>query len=291
MTTISQLTTLYSKKIDYLDIEIIIANSLAKTREFVLAHPEQQITAKQELAIKKLLERRLRRESIAHILGRKEFYGLDFMVNKYTLVPRPETELIVEQAIELLRSMLRNNINVIDIGTGSGCIITAITHAMEQEKSNNIKYYGSDISAEALKVAKKNAKLNGVKIKFLKSNLLSAFLNPKITKLKDNQLIITANLPYLSKEIYNSSSVDVKKYEPKSALYSPEEGLQHYRKLLEKLKQLLATCHLSLVTCFFEISPEQKVPITKLIKNILPTAQIEFSKDLAGKWRICKISI
>ena len=104
-------------------------------------------------------------------------------------------------------------------------------------------------------------------------------------------MIIVANLPYLSKEIYASTSIDVKKYEPKSALYSAEEGLAHYKKLLEQLQDFLVTCTLSHVACFFEISPEQKKPIHKLIRSTLPKARIEFKKDLARKWRVCKISI
>jgi len=104
-------------------------------------------------------------------------------------------------------------------------------------------------------------------------------------------LIILANLPYLSKEIYSSVPADVKKYEPKSALYSPEAGLSHYHKLLKQIDIISKNYELKHIICIFEISPEQKQPIAKLIKIIFPYAKITFAKDLARKWRVCKIKI
>jgi len=200
-------------------------------------------------------------------------------------VPRPETEMMVEQTLGLLRNMPRDTF-VIDIGTGSGNIIISIT---KNATRTDYKFYATDISEGALKIAKRNAKNHGVdkKVKFIESNLLSAFIQNKKHIAQNANLIITANLPYLSKEIYNSAPIDVKKFEPKSALYSPEQGLQHYRKLLEQLQKIPS----STKTILLEISPEQKQPLTKLIKTILPTAKISFTKDLAGKWRICNIKI
>ncbi len=302
MLTIKKLTSQYSKKIDFLDIEIIIANSLAKTREFVLANPDYELSATQNKKIVLLLERRMKQEPIAHITRHKEFYGLNFIINKHTLVPRPETELMVEQAIHESRIMNKKSCTIIDVGTGSGCIIVAIAHTLEhgacdiaqdtdQCQPSKIKYYATDISSEALKVAKKNARSHDTKVRFLHGDLLLPAL-PKLNakKLMPRKLILTANLPYLSKEIYDSAPVDVKKYEPKSALYSAEAGLAHYRKLLKQIKNLVDGRKLS-ITAFFEISPEQKTPIIKLVSGILPSAKIETIKDLTGRWRICKISI
>jgi release factor glutamine methyltransferase len=285
--TIAEITNKYKGKLDYLDREILIAHSLGKTREFVLTYPDQAITKIQETKIKKNIARRLTGEPVAYILGHKEFYGLNFIVNKHTLVPRPETELMIEEVLQLLRSTLRSSITVIDIGTGSGCIITSIAH----ESKTETNFYAMDISKDALTVAKKNAKQNGVdkKIKFLHGNLLEPFLKTKNSK--SGRLIITANLPYLSREIYNGAPVDVKKFEPKSALYSAEAGLAHYRELLSQIKQLHADKDKLSIICYFEISPEQKTSLTKLIRSIFRNAKIEFKKDLANKWRICKINI
>ena len=284
--TIFEIISKYKGKLDYLDIEIIIANSLAKTREFVLTYPEFKISKTKLERIEINIKRRLKGEPIAYIIGRKEFYGLNFIVNKSTLIPRPETEMIVE--------LVKNEINktesaadIIDIGTGSGCIIISV--ASTTNSKSKLSFYGSDISKEALLVAKKNAKANGAnkKIKFLHGNLLQPFLNNK--KLISKKIIITANLPYLSRNIYQSAPIDVKKFEPKSALYSSENGLQHYRKLLQQTISLKNKENEIII--LLEISPEQKTLLTKIIKSITPLAEIEFKKDLAKKWRLCKIEI
>lgn len=299
MKKISDIQKEYAGKLDPLDFELLTAHTLKKSREFVLAHPEYLVTSNQSSVISKIITRRIQGEPVAYILGHKEFYGLDFLVNKHTLVPRPETELMVEQALAEASSATSNQSSVIliDIGTGSGNIMVSITHSMEHgassmEQKNNIRYFAIDISKDALFVAKKNAKKHGVdkKIEFSHGDLLSP-LKRKCSMLHiPGSMIITANLPYLSKEIYESAPLDVKKYEPKSALYSSKAGLDHYKKLLKQTKAP-PFCQQSSVTAFLEISPEQKQPITKLIKSIHPQAKTEFSKDLAGKWRICKISI
>ncbi len=299
--TIKEIIKKYSNKLDRLDLELILAHSLGKTREFVLTYPEKTVTSQQSAVSNKLIERRISGEPIAYITEHKEFYGLDFFVNKHTLVPRPETEMLVEQALNETWRMEHGTKNtyIIDVGTGSGCVITAIANSMERgawsmEQKKSTQYYATDISEEALKVAKKNAKLNGVekKIKFLHGNLLAPLLSNSCSMFHvPCSMVIVANLPYLSKEIYQSAPVDVKKYEPKTALFSPEQGLQHYRKLLEQVKKSLVLCSMFHVLCFLEISPEQKKLIIPVIRNIFPKAKIEFKKDLAGKWRVCGIEI
>lgn len=294
---ISDIFKYYSPKVNYLDLEILIANSLGKTREFVLTHPEYEIPSLKNKNLKIKISRRMRGEPIAYLLGHKEFYGLDFLVNKYTLVPRPETELMVDSSLDLLRNKLRNT-SVIDIGTGSGCIITAIAHQLrhatcDMQEARNLNFYAIDISKEALKIAKKNARFHNLdkEIKFMHGDLLTPLIQNTRYKIQDTNLFITANLPYLSKEIFSTAPVDVKKYEPKTALYSAKAGLAHYEKLLKQLKKLRVTSYELRVTILLEISPEQKKPIEKLIKSIHPKAKIEFSKDLAGKWRLCKVNL
>lgn len=303
--TIQEITRKYKGKIDQLDLEILIAHSLGKTREFVLTYEDYEMPTLRIENLKLKISRRIKGEPIAYITGHKEFYGLDFIVNKYTLVPRPETELLVDSIINNQKTISNKNTCVVDVGTGSGCIITSIAKALKRgkwkvERADEIKYFAIDVSAEALKVAKKNAKLNGVekKIKFLQGNLLLPFFvelknlkAKKLMKMMPEKLIIVANLPYLSKEIYQSAPIDVKKFEPKTALYSSENGLAHYRKLFEQINDLLITGYQLPINIFLEISPEQKKAIAKTIKNIFPSAKIEFKKDLAGKWRTCKIEL
>ncbi|HRY82234.1 MAG TPA: peptide chain release factor N(5)-glutamine methyltransferase [Candidatus Moranbacteria bacterium] len=279
----------YSSKLDSLDLELIIAHALKKSREFILAHPEYNLNKKQEERIKKYVKRRLKHEPIAYILGQKEFYGLDFKVNKHVLIPRPETEHLVEEVLKISPK----NSTIIDLGTGSGNIIISLAKNL---KTRN-KFIGIDISKKALCVAEYNAKKNKVdkKIKFIQSDLLNYFFT-KSQKLKANKLIIVANLPYLSEIIYSKTSPDVKNFEPKSALLSGIDGLNHYEKLFRQIKKLEAKSYppageAGKLKAILEISPEQKQKISKLIKKYFPKAKVEFQKDLAGKWRVASFEI
>src|SRR6185369_16163043 len=160
--TIAQIIKDYKDKLDYLDIEILIASSLGKTREFVLTYPEYKITSHQSSVISKLMERRISGEPVAYLVGHKEFFGLDFIVNKHTLVPRPETEMMVEEALsELQAENRKSKVHIADIGTGSGSIVVSIANQLKSNDSD-MTFYASDISSEALKIARKNAKSNGV---------------------------------------------------------------------------------------------------------------------------------
>lgn len=305
MNTISSLIKKYRSKVDSLDLELIIARVLRKEREFVLAHPEKKITHRQETVIEKLIARRIDHEPLAYILGEKEFYGLKFKVDKNTLIPRPETELLVEEALEIIQSSLATpslakpekfkvqNYIIVDVGTGSGNIIVSLAHNIKHGTWNNVEFYAIDNSRKALGVARRNAKLNRVakNIKFIHGNLLES-LTKKCSMLRAPcSILVVANLPYLSSEIYNSASAEVKKYEPKTALLSEEGGLAHYKKLLKQLRETKQKCSMFHVLCFMEISPEQKVPLVKLIKKLFPKAKPLFEKDLAGKWRICRLEL
>ncbi|MCX6765590.1 MAG: peptide chain release factor N(5)-glutamine methyltransferase [Candidatus Moranbacteria bacterium] len=300
MKTIKDFCINYYKKIDFLDLELIIASVLKKPREFVLAHPDYKISATHNSRLKTLIKRRRRHEPLAYILGRKEFYSLDFKVNKNVLIPRPETELLVDLVLkELKKNKLQvagyglQNI-IIDVGTGSGNIIISLAYNMKHGTYNNINFYGTDISQKALLVAKYNAKKHKVDkhIYFFKSDLLkNKKLINNLTMQQCNNLIVLANLPYLSKEIYSPALKSVRKYEPKSALFSPQNGLGYYAKLLKQLNKLKNECSMLHVTCFMEISHEQKLKISKLIKSCFPASKIKFHKDLASKWRVCEVII
>jgi len=234
---------------------------------------------------------------LAYILGYKEFYGLSFKVTPNTLIPRPETELLVELAIQGT-NIKEQTSNIIDVGTGSGNIIISI--AKNHPEYSGLNYFAVDISNKALQIAKQNAKAHNVskKIKFIHGNLLEPIIGnwklpacPVGREIENSKMIILANLPYLSKEIYSATLPNVKKYEPKSALYSANAGLDHYERLLKQILALSVTSYELRVTILLEISPEQKTKLTKLIKKYLPQAQIDFQKDLAKKWRVCKIEI
>lgn len=297
---IQSLLKKYQGKIDFLDLELIIAHAINKPREFVLAHPEFAIAKNYESRITNYAKRRMKDEPLAYIFGEKEFYGLKFLVNKNVLIPRPETEQIVElvtcnvkRELEFKKTKNENNYVLIDIGTGSGNIIISIIKNLERYglQVADCIFYGIDISNKALAVAKKNAKLNKAdrKIKFLHGNLLEPIKNKLSSVISHRSLIIIANLPYLSRKIYASASKNVRKYEPKTALLSQKEGLAHYEELLKQIRSSVIG-HQSSVICFLEISPEQKIKISKMVKKYFPESKIIFHQDLAGKWRICEIN-
>jgi release factor glutamine methyltransferase len=303
MSSISEIKKNFYKKTGALDLELIISAVIKKPREFILAHPEYKLIKNYELKITNYLRRRINGEPLAYILGNKEFYGLKFKVDKNVLIPRPETEMMVEEAINLIKQKnkktKKQNLIFIDVGTGSGCIIVTLAKFLSNYKLKikNYELIGIDISKSALKIARQNAKLHKVdkKIKFIKGGLLEPILKNKklitclpVGKVDNCKLIIAANLPYLSPKIYASADIGVKKYEPESALLSANHGLAHYEELLRQIKKYRFMFH---VSCFMEISPEQKPRLTKIIKKYLPKAKIEFKKDLAGKWRVCKFEV
>jgi release factor glutamine methyltransferase len=322
MLTIKDILEKYNKKIDHLDLELIISRAIEKPREFVLAHPESIVRRAQESKIKRFIKRRENNEPLAYILENKEFYGLNFKVNKYTLIPRPETELLVELATKNIlqttnypaESRPRQSggklQTILDVGTGSGNIIISMANLMEHKTWNikqekiNINYFATDISKSALKIAKYNARKNNVakKIKFIQGNLLTPIIkNKKYFMFHVScSMIIVANLPYLSKNIYSKTSPDVKNFEPKSALLSSNNGLFHYEKLFKQIGILKtknqklppkADPPLAEKTVFLEFSPEQKKPLEKMILGTFPGAKMKFHKDLAHKWRVAEFSL
>jgi len=287
-----------------LDAEILLSSALKKTKEFIYAHPENEISKIQETRYKKLISKRVKGEPVAYITGHKEFYGLKFFVNKNVLIPRPETELMVDEVISEYKASNCQDILFIDVGTGSGCILIAILKKLStnlssrcKSGSRKIEMHGIDISKKALQVARQNAKLHNLsnKIKFIKSSLLSFYhkidslLLGKLGVRNDKQIVITANLPYLSEKIYQKNYQNLK-YESRNALLAGKDGLKHYRKLLKQIHSLVT--HYTLpITLFLEISPEQKNKIKKIIKKNLPKAEIKFKKDLAGLNRLVVIKL
>jgi len=285
--TIQTILVKHRKKIASLDLELLIAHEIKKTREFILAHPEFKLSKIQLAQLESKISRRINTEPLAHIVGHKEFYGLDFKINQHTLIPRPETELLIEEVLKTIPKINFAKLNLIDIGTGSGNIIISLAKNLNDAKIN---YFGTDISDDALKIAKYNAKKHEQeKIKFIKSDLLKSILKNKKYFSVENKIILVANLPYLSKKIYSTTTSNVKNFEPKSALYSSELGLNHYRKLFEQIKKQANKSNIHSV--FLEFSPEQKKTLNILVKKMLPLAKIRFQKDLAEKWRLCVLNL
>lgn len=285
--TIRTLYQLHSK-IPPLDFDLLLSYTVHKPKEFFFAHPEYQLTFWQKLKLYYFLLQYKRGLPISYITHHKEFFGLDFLVTKHTLVPRPDTEIMVEEVIKEIQNQKSKieSFILIDIGTGSGCIPIAI---MKTVNHKNIKPFAIDISKPALRVSKKNAQRHNVEIDFLHGNLLEPILNNLNSKfqIQNSSLIITANLPYLTQEQFDTESSI--QHEPHSALVAEEGGLKLYKELLLQIKEVLAISNLQLTT-FFEIDPSQTSLIISEIKKSLPTAQVKVIPDLGGRDRIVSFS-
>jgi release factor glutamine methyltransferase len=275
-----------SCKLSPLDAEILLSFVLKKPKEYFLAHPEKKLTASQERKFFSFCRRRSMGEPIAYIAGQKEFYGLGFFVDRNVLVPRPETEMLVEAALENIQAAA-----IIDVGTGSGNVIISVAKNIPSAARNKIDFYAADISKKALSVSRKNAKRHGVQesITFVHSDLLDFVLKRKMV-LKKRTLII-ANLPYVSPLFYKKYQKGLH-YEPKTALLSRKNGLEHYIRLFKEIQKMVqSTVCRPPIEMILEISPEQKPILSKIIRSIFPKAKFDFKKDLAGKYRIANIKI
>jgi len=208
-----------------LDSELLLSKILKKNREKILINLDKKICHKSLLKYKELIIRRSQNEPVAYLLKEKEFWSKNFFVSPDTLIPRPETELMVEKLVNIYKE---KKISILDMGTGSGCILVSLLS--ELQKSEGI---GIDISNKALLIAQKNSKRHKVqnKIKFLNKSIDSEF-NQKFD-------LIVSNPPYIkSKEIKNLKE-DIKKYEPRIALDGGNDGLDLIKKVIYKTSYIL----------------------------------------------------
>ena len=208
-----------------LDSEILLSKTLNQSREKILINLNQKINQENILLFKEYIIRRSKNEPIAYITEEKEFWSKKFKVNKHTLIPRPETELLVEKLLDIFKG---KKITILDIGTGSGCII--ITLLLNLKKSFGV---GIDISKNAILMAKKNADRYNLleRIKFLNSSFENIF-----SKKFD---LIVSNPPYIERKDIKNLSEDIKKYEPRKALDGGNDGLDLIKKIIYKSKKIL----------------------------------------------------
>jgi len=276
-----------------LDAEVLLLESLnvgrknKRDRSWMYLNLEgYNLSPEEEKRFKNFVSRREKYEPVAYIIGKKEFYGLDFLVNKNVLIPRPETEMIVTEVLKLIKDS-KDAFTLMDIGTGSGCIpVSILKTAIANSSSNKLgKTYADDISNKALDIAQKNARRHKVKSKI---SFLSMDLEDALEKIRSaKRLIITANLPYVSPENYEKLAANVKSYEPKIALTTKDNGLYHIRRLIRKFAEIKNDTRS--YNIFLEADPKQMKRIASIAKKELPEAYIETVKDLRGKKRIIKI--
>lgn len=256
----------------HFEAEVLLREVLLMTRSQFYIDLERELSEDQVTAYRRLIERRLGAEPTAYIMGRREFYGRVFMVNQNVLVPRPETELLVEKALDIALDYVAPS--VADVGTGCGAI--AITLALEIPEAT---IYATDNSAPALRVARANCRKFDVtdRVFLLRGNLLD------VTPLPVD--IIVANLPYIREaDIPRSGPVSA---EPRMALDGGIDGLEHIRQLCRQAgSKLRPRGHLLL-----EVGQGQAGVVTILLRNLFPSARIETIQDLAGIDRVVSLSL
>ena len=210
-----------------LDSEILLSKVLNKSREQILIRLNQNMKISEVSEFDNFIQRRLHNEPIAYIINEKEFWSKKFKVNKNTLIPRPETELLVENLIKIYKG---KKISLLDVGTGSGCIIISLISEL-----SNSTGVGIDVSTSAIRIAKKNASSHEVenKIKFYNKSIINIY-NCKFD-------LIVSNPPYIDSKNIKNLDDDIKKYEPLIALNGGNDGLDVIKKVIYKAKEILKT--------------------------------------------------
>lgn len=278
-----------------LGAEVLLAHVLGVSRAHLLAHPERILTASEQAAYKRLVSRCAMGEPLFYLIGRREFYGLDFLVDPHVLIPRPETELLVEQALALIASSAITTIA--DIGAGSGCIIITLAVHLSPHLRETACLYATDISAAALAVARANAARHGVadKITFLQGDLLSPLPRPVE--------LIVANLPYVARDEWGELAADanVVEFEPAIALDGGRDGLEVFRRFFDQARShpsrgselaLSATRGQALApggAILLEVGAGQAGAVAALAQAAFPTAYISVARDYAGLDRIVSV--
>ena len=264
-----------------LDAQVLLCFTMHIERSFLYAHSEHQVSPAQAQAYLTLIERRRLHEPIAYITGHKEFYGLDFSVDARVLIPRPETELLVEVALtSISRRLHAGQIPIVaDIGTGSGAI--AVTIAVAEPRLPYI--YACDISADALEVAHTNAKHLQVedRIRFLQGDL--------VAPLPETVDLLLANLPYVGTDEMAGMTEDVLAYEPHQALFSGPDGrdlLQRFCTDVQQSRILNSGGEMVL-----EIGYQQGQMVAQLIRELWPQASVIAHKDYAGFDRLILVRL
>lgn len=253
-----------------LEAQVLLSYVLDCSKTYLWAYPEKAVSPKQEKIFLDLIARRIKGEPIAYITGSKEFWSLDLKVTPDTLIPRSETELLIEIILEKYASQQLANFNVLDLGTGSGAISLAL--ASEQP---NWQIMAVDLSKPALEVAKYNAEKNNIKnINFIESNWFQHI--PSSQKFD----LIVSNPPYIEEQDSHLNQGDLR-FEPKSALASGADGLDDIRKIIINARKFLAPNGLLILEHGYNQAEKiQKIFLENNYHNI------ETHKDLAGLDRV-----
>ncbi|MEZ4664601.1 MAG: peptide chain release factor N(5)-glutamine methyltransferase [Caldilineaceae bacterium] len=268
-----------------LDAQVILAYVLKRERSWLFAHHDHKLCAEEAEEYTELIVRRSHHEPVAYLTRRKEFYGLEFYVDSRVLIPRPETELLVDAVlnqVEMYSEELAvgEHVHVLDVGTGCGAIAAAVAANCPE-----VKVYATDVSPDAIAVARENIKRLDARLQItlLEGDLLSPLAN----KVDMNRVdIMAANLPYINTTDYGALEPDVRNFEPKLALEAGPDGLDTIRRLLVQAPDFLKPGGV----IFLEIGSDQGPAVVGLAHELMPNAAlVDLRQDYNGRDRLVTI--
>ena len=260
-----------------LEAEVLLRHSLGITREGLYARLQEPLEARSEQDYESLTTRRLAHEPTAYIIGHREFFGQEFACSPAALIPRPETELLVETALAWIKRQgsTVEELRAIDVGTGSGVIAVALAAQFPE-----LHIVATDVSAEALRLARRNATAHRVseRIEFVEGSLLEP--------VQGTFDLIIANLPYIPSRTYNTLPPEIREYEPEVALLAGRRGTAANEELLQQARGRLSSGGMLLA----EHAWNQGGALRRAAADHFPTADIEARRDLAGHERILVVT-
>lgn len=255
------------------DAWLLLEYGLGITRQRYYMDMNMSISEEDADIFRALIQKRLKRTPLQYITGHQEFMGMDFVVNEDVLIPRQDTELLVEKTIQAINKLRdkqgqsAKKIRVLDMCTGSGCIAVAIAKLCQ-----DVEVVGADIACESIKVAEQNAKLNGVEVEFVQSDLFQ--------NIKGRFNIIVSNPPYIPTDVITTLETEVRDHEPMRALDGSKDGLKFYELITYAIPQFLEDDGIVL----YEIGHDQGESVSSLLRKFYSCVKVY--KDLAGLDRV-----
>jgi len=256
-----------------LDSELLCAQALGLRRIDLYLQFDRPLDAEELTSIRELVRRRGKGEPVAYITGTREFYGRPFAVTRDVLVPRPDTETLVQRAVEFLRARPGAELRVADLGTGSGCI--AITLAAEVRAA---AVTATDVNAAALDVARANAAALDVDVSFVECSWADS--------LDGGYDLVVSNPPYVTTAEFDAVDRDVRDFEPRGALVGGDDGLDAYRALLASIRE-----HVTAARVMLEVDPRHAEAVAALVGEAFPGATATPVPDLTGRTRVLDIEM
>jgi len=255
-----------------IEAEVLVRQALSITRGQLYSRLDSEFPSERMKEFLSMLQRRIAGEPVAYIIGHREFYGLDFLVDPRVLVPRPETELVVEAVLSRFEG--NTPVTIADVGTGSGAIAVSLAVSLP-----GAEIFAIDCSAAALEVAAVNVARHGVdgRVRLVQGDLLQS-VHSRLD-------IVVANLPYVPHPRLGVLPRDVRDFEPLSALDGGEDGLDHYRRLLVQARERADLPKWITI----EIDPEQRESISEFAYQLFPSAKVHVLKDYAGMDRVISV--